>query len=995
MANILGLDLGANSIGWALINDTDSRIIATGVRVFPEGVERSGNKSEESRNAKRRQARLIRRNLARKRSRRDFLIKKLKTYKMFPNDNSELEKFFKMDPYEIREKAIIQKISLLELGRALYHINLRRGFLSNRKMNNDENNKIYKGSEGKIGITETQRAIIDHNALTLGQYLAGLNPHEERRRNRYTLRDMYNNEFNQIWEKQTEFYNDFLTDEMKTVLENAIFFQRKMRSQKHLIGTCTFERSKKTTPKSSPFFQYFRILEQVNNLRLTVGNRFNEPLTEDERVKLITELKIKKEIKFTGKNKLATILDLPEDTIFNLTALGKLMGDTTSVAISKVFGQLEWEKKTDREKLEIWHVIHSANEDKWLEKYAKKKWNLDDDSIKKLLKVSLEKGYGRLSRKAIEKMIPFLEKGLTYDDAAKEAGYHHSKLMNPDSHKEQLPEPENLRNPIVQQALYQVRNVINAIIVKYGKPDIVRVELARELKLPKKRREEIHKENAQRENKASEIRKILQNDIGIKYPSRDDIQKYLLWEECDKTCPYTAKKISLAALFNGDFEIEHIIPYSRSLDDSLANKTLCFKSENLIKSNKTPYEAYGHDQARYQEIVDRVKKFNHRGKLKKFLLRDTEKVLKDEFLNRHLNDTAYISRSVHNYLKKVFLKVQVAKGGSTAILRKLWGLNSILSQDADVKNRFDHRHHSVDALVVACTNIRVLQILSTHHASHRRFNREVFPAPWKDFRRQAGAALNAILVSHKFRNRVRGSLHNETYYGRIKDNDGNYVFVVRKKLEQLTSKMLQDIVDERSKEAIHSRITDFGFDPATVKSFPKEALKTPILHPVTGLPIKKVRVKIPSCTMRQLYKDRNVYVEPGGNHHIEIFENPETGVRIGKVVTLFDAVQRKKQGLPIINKENVDGFYFKLDLAINEMILLNEEDNGDGNSKVISDRLYRVQKISQGGPKITFRKHNLSYSGDGDPGVLRRTPSTLMASKVRIDILGELVQEND
>ncbi len=265
MSKILGLDLGSNSIGWALVDDKKKRIIDTGVRVFQEGVNRITGGSEESKNKVRRDARGARRRNARYKMRRDTLCNALGHLDMFPKDGHEIEAFFEIDPYVAREKGISEKISLLELGRAFYHINQRRGFSSNRKTASKEDSTIFKGTDDKAGINEVKQKLTEDNFKTVGEYLANLNPHEERRRNRYTLRSWYKEEFEKLWENQKQFYPELLTDKEKEYIQNVIFFQRPLRSQKRLVGYCTFEPKKRCTPKSSPVFQYFRILEQLNN----------------------------------------------------------------------------------------------------------------------------------------------------------------------------------------------------------------------------------------------------------------------------------------------------------------------------------------------------------------------------------------------------------------------------------------------------------------------------------------------------------------------------------------------------------------------------------------------------------------------------------------------------------------------------------------------------------------------------------------------------------
>lgn len=804
---------------------------------------------------------------------------------------------------------------------------------------------------------------------------------------------MYIDEFNKLWDKQATFYLDLMGKEEKERVFDTIFFQRRLKSQKGTVATCTFEPNKKGSPISSPTFQKFRIIEQCSRLRITDKERYNDPLTEDEWNKLVTELNGRETLKF---DRMKTILGLADDAHINLENQEKLKGNTTNAKLSRVFGKKHWFSMSDKEKHEIWHTLHFYNdpqdEPDWLERYAKEKWDLDNKAIEKLNKLSLELGYARLSHKAMTKIIPYLEKRvmsdgepMTYDKAVKKAGYEKGKPVL----RKKLPEPENLRNPIVQQALFEVRRLVNAIIEQYDRPDIVRIELARELRLPKRIRERILFENRHRERKANEVKELLKSELDFLDTSREDVIKYLLWEECGKTCPYTGKKIALSSLYSGEYEIEHIIPYSRSLDDSQYNKTLCYRDENHdIKHNKTPYEAYSGDPQKYNEILDRVKS-NMRHKLRLFIM----KKVPDDFVSRQLVDTAYISREMRHYLGNICEKVQTTKGMTTATLRYLWGLNAILSGTVDIKQRDDHRHHAVDALVVANTTYGFVQTMSRYHKYDREPGREKFPFPWKTFREDAFNAVSNVLVSYKVNKRARGKLHEETNYGLITNPDGTKSYVVRKPVENLTPKQISLIVDKTVKNKIIGRIKSMGVDTTKKFDIPKETFNEPVYMPDTDIPIKSVRVRVPTEKMKQLYPDRKLFVEYGSNHHVEIFENKD-GKRIGRFVSMFEAVERQKSGILIIDKTPPEDYQFIMSLAINELILLDVEAElidwlNPPQADILSGQLFRIQKMSVTGT-ITLRHHTAVLTGEGAPGVERRSPNTLEGIKVTIDSIGNL-----
>ena len=316
MAKILGLDLGTNSIGWALIDDAANKILGIGSRIFPMGVENLGDGDNEiSKNASRTGARGVRRQFFRRRLRKKVLLKVLsdnnmcplsiddfedwKSTKQFPSE--KLVNWFVLNPYELRQKALTEKLSLEEIGRIFYHLIQRRGFLSNSRKGGSDDGAIFKGNpkEGKIGITDTQESIENK---TLGSYLFEIYPKEnqpfqdglERIRNRYTTRKMYVDEFEMIWEKQKQYHPEF-NDVLKQLYggrkldgykeDGILFHQRPLRSQKHLVGNCSFEPSKTKCPISAIPFEQFRIWQWVNTVEYN-----GQKISQSEKEKLVAFL---------------------------------------------------------------------------------------------------------------------------------------------------------------------------------------------------------------------------------------------------------------------------------------------------------------------------------------------------------------------------------------------------------------------------------------------------------------------------------------------------------------------------------------------------------------------------------------------------------------------------------------------------------------------------------------------------------------------------------
>lgn len=1125
MSKILGLDLGTNSIGWAIVDDKDNKILGIGSRIFPMGVENLGDGDNEmSRNASRTGARGVRRQFFRRRLRKKILLKTLSQYKMCPLSESDfldwkntkqfpskqLNDWFASNPYELRNKALNEKLTLLEIGRIFYHLIQRRGFLSNSRKGGADDGTIFKGNakEGKIGIDETLNSIQNK---TLGSYLFEIYPKEnqpfkdglERIRNRYTTRKMYVDEFELIWEKQKQFHSNF-TSELKTVFggrkqdgykeDGVLFHQRPLRSQKHLVGNCTFEPSKTKCPISAIPFEEYRIYQWVNTIECN-----GRKISQEERNKIAEFLFENEKPDFKRIRKV--IAKESAEFKFNYKDDDKVVGAHTISNLSnkKFFGK-KWFDFTEKQKEDIWHVLYFFDSKSNLKDYAIKNWGFSDEQATAISKFNVKDGYASLSRKAINNILPFLKMGFVYDVAVvlggiknvfgnnwdllqedkrnflvdniedivrskisggfidtirdllkKEFGlsdkelkklYHHSASIESKTILDKLPvggeadkEIQSIRNPIVTTALFELRKLVNELIDEHGKLGEIKVEMARDLKISKTQRNKIRRDQKRLERENDRVK-----DEVLKYTnlSHDNILKYKLWEECKQTCPYTGKPISVKDLFSGEVQIEHIHPWSRSLNDSFANKSLCWADENRKKGDKTPFEFYGSDEANWSAIKERALKLfsdskeypNAYQKFKRFV----QQKFDDDFSSRQLNDTRYISKEAKNYLAQVCDKVTVSPGQMTSNLRHKWGLNSILNDDNE-KTREDHRHHAIDALVMACGKVSYLQELSRWNRHNRSSELKDFPMPWETFRQDAGKAVEQILVSHKrntnlltvrthktekngkvYKNvgvAARGQLHKETVFGKRTAPFSEEAYHVRKSIDSLTTeKQVEKVVDETIRKLIHVRVLQMGgYDakgniPAnTFFVVDESGVKQPQLflpnkngNPV---PILKVRMKENIGGAEQLKKDTNQWVNPRNNHHVLIYKD-EKGDLKEEVVTFWTVVERKRQKQPVYQLP-IDGKEIVTTLHINDMFLLGlkqEEINWENpNYELMKSQLYRVQKLSskfyefrlntessiqQNFEPFYFR---IQSFGEGKTGWLTFNPI-----KVKISVSGKLIK---
>ena len=1128
MAKILGLDLGTNSIGWALIEDTQNKILGIGSRIFPMGVENlgEGEGREMSKNAGRTGARGVRRQFFRKRLRKKILLKALSENKMCPivaNDfedwkrtkqfpSEKLANWFALNPYELRQKALNEKLTLEEIGRIFYHLIQRRGFLSNSRKGGTDDGAIFKGNpkEGKIGITETQESIQDK---TLGAYLFEIYPKEnqpfqdglERIRNRYTTRKMYIDEFELIWEKQKQFHSE-LTYELKTKFggrkldkypeDGILFHQRPLRSQKHLVGNCSFEPTKTKCPISAIPFEQFRVWQWVNTVEYN-----GKKISQEEKEKIVEFLYTNEKSEFKKIRK--TIGKESAEFKFNYKDEDKIVGSHTISNLSnkKFFGK-RWFEFSEKEQEDIWHTLYFFDSKSNLKNYAIKNWNFSEEQAEAISKFNVKDGYSNLSRKAISNILPFLQIGFTYDVAVVLGGiknvfgsdwdkltdekrnylidnvegivrsktkggfidiikdilrndynisdnqlrklYHHSATIDASELLKKLPvdkdadkEIQKIKNPIVITALFELRKLVNELIDEHGKIDEIKVEMARDLKISKSQRNKIRKEQNRLERENDRVKeRLIENNVRI---THDNILLYKLWEECKKTCPYTGKTISVTQLFSGEVQIEHIHPWSRSLNDSFSNKTLCYADENRKKGNKTPFEFYGNDEANWSAIKERALKLfsdtkeypNAYQKFKRFV----QQKFDDDFTSRQLNDTRYISKEAKNYLSKICKKVIVSPGQATSNLRQKWGLNSVLNVE-NSKIREDHRHHAVDALVMACTKLAYVQELSKWNRYNRNYDLKEFPLPWETFRYDAEKAVENILVSHKRVSNditvkthiiekngkkhknlgvaARGQLHKEFVYGKRKAPFSEEAYHIRKPVESLlTEKHIEKVVDETIRLIILKRINELGGfmkDKVPANTFfivDENGIKQPqiFLPNKNGapVPILKVRIQETINKAKQLKKDNNQFVNPRNNDHVLIFETID-GKLEKDVVSFWEVVERKKQGLskiqlPLNGKRVIQTF------KENDMfILFKLEEEIDWNSEVdLSENLYKVQKIAGADyfMEICFRKHTDSRDdknakgdyvyikgfGEGKTGWFTFNPI-----KVKISVSGKIIK---
>lgn len=900
MRNILGLDIGVNSVGFGLVEVTESpdtsSIVTSGVRIVNEdpdfhGKFYTGNSA--SKNAGRTTKRMIRRLNNRYKHRRNQLVEVLEEYNLMPDEDLLLRPTA-LELYTLRHKAANERLELQELGRVLYHLNQKRGFLSNRKsQSNEESNSEY------LHKIQALEGLVQNTTIGSFFYRQLLNNPFTRIKENIFPRASYIKEFDTIWKIQKQFYPAILTggpgesnkETLYQLIRNEIiYYQRPLKSQKHLVSFCRFEPLKKVAPKSSPLFQFFRIWQQINNLQAkSLDNEVFLP-TDAQKQKLFDALHNPRLLSARGTlayTKILKLMELPRDFFLNFNLLE---GNKTYLTLYHALKEagienpesfLSFDYLNEEEKgglWQLWHITYSLPTENDVVNALQKHFPFSNgQAVIIASKTGYTADYGNLSAKAIRKILTGLLKGLHYDKACKEVSYDHTDDIGLDSDRElvdKLPliNPNTLHNPVVEQILNQVINVVNCISEKYGKPDEIRIELARELKSNAKQRQRMTKTNRSLRQKNDNITQRLLKEYGFKRVNARDLLRYRLWEETEQICLYSGKPIQFIDLYNGQADIEHVIPKSRSFSNSMSNYIVAFTKENRVKGQHTAYDYMKNkgDQA-FKDYVDRVNRLYHEEKITK-IKRDNLLCpgcdIPSDFIERQKKDTQYISREAVKMLKGFCRKITTTTGSVTDFLREKWQLKHLMeeinldkyraigqTEQRTIKDeegnekqievitnftkRDDHRHHAVDALIVALTNQSIIQKLNNLNQEFETYNALKqsafsFPKPLPHLREKVKRELENILISFKKPtskvltkkiNRVktadgikeqetwvpRGALHEDTVMGKIR---WYKKLPLNKKFTQLDL-----VVNEDLKNILQERLQQFNNDPK--KAFDK------------------------------------------------------------------------------------------------------------------------------------------------------------------------------
>ncbi len=926
----LGLDLGTNSIGWALYRlDADGEpeaLVDGGVLIHPDGRD---PQSRASNAAERREKRGMRRNRDRTLRRRRRVARLLRRHGLLPTAADERARVRDLDPLRLRAESLDRALVPYELGRALLAFTDRRGFKSNRQADGGEDGAIRKDTG------ELRRRMAQAGARTLGEYLWGRRSRGKTIRARlgnglYPDRAMIELELGKIRDAQAPHHRRIAEDDWDEIT-GAVTFQRKLRPVER--GRCTLMPDRPRAFRAYPLFQRFRIRYEVRNIKVTTPGERERELDHDERELLVAALLGSKERKF---EQIVKLLGLPDGTRVNLrtVARDKIDGDQTGAVLraKKCFGKAGWSKLSLERQQEIVERLIEDEDAGALEDWLQDEFGLSEAAAEAVAGARLPQGTGHLSKAAIERLLPHMRRGLRYDEAVQAAGLGHHSDLHGDGGMDRLPyygavlerhvipgrpggrndaeRHGRVANPTVHIALGQVRRLFNTIADRYGKPGEVVVELARALKQNEEQRWDSQRRQRDNRDRNDHLRELA-DKAGHPDPSPADMRKLRLWEEQGpanaRVCPFTGAPLSIGRVLSDATEVEHLLPFSRSLDNSMNNCVLAMRAANREKGNRSPFEAWGHDRARYDAILERAHLLPP-AKQWRFAEDAMERWESSrDFLDRQMNENSYLSRLVREYLEAAVdpKRIWVTPGRMTALLRRGWGLNSILSGVNDWKNRDDHRHHLVDAAVIGMTSRSLLQKVAT--ASGRgedpaaRIIKAVEP-PWEGFRQDVESVVDRCVVRHRpdhFRpsdGGTSGSFHNETAYVIVAgpDEQGMMTLVETKPLDALDSKKLSTIRDAALRhwlQTLWKRVEAEGAGESAKVQWGRFTERARKEHGVRRVRVLSVAGQDSLALIRddagRVYKA----YKTDGNAYMDVWLLP-SGKTVGETINRFDAHNR-------------------------------------------------------------------------------------------------------
>ena len=853
-----GFDIGIASVGWAVLNET--RIVDLGVRCFDAAEDpKTGDSLNSGRRLLKTQRNRLRRRVLRlkklRRLLRDIGAVPNASIEYFASTPSKKGQSAKLEPWELRAKGLDLKLEGGDWARVLYHIIKHRGFYAARKSETVDEGK--EGGKLTKGVKRTA-ALMQDKWRTLGEMATKDEAFVQAKRNKAGSyinsfsRHLLDKELRLIFERQRALGNLYASELLETEVLALLWYQKPAvtgLAMLEMIGKCTFEKAKYRAPKRSFSAERFVWLSKLNNIKIIqAGERRSLTLAELQSAKdlpyklgKVTYRQLRKAIGladakdagfagFTGtkRNKKGEVVDPEETTLIELKGWHLLKKEldveSTKSAWERISGYALSGNPSEMDAIALALSIYKSDEEL---KPELAKLGLDDVATEAILRVDYS-DFIQLSTNAIAKLLPYLEVGKRYDEACPLVGYNHAKPIEEVAGSLYLPafNAKEIRNPVVFRALNQTRKVLNALLQKYKySPVAIHVELARDLSKSWEERKEIEAGQKEFQQEKQAAVDYFVEQIGRK-PKDDELLKMRLYREQGGQCAYTQQPLApnghIPDIFSdNNTQIDHILPHSRSFDDSQNNKVLVLTKQNQDKGNQIPFEyldgANQSPQWRDFEAWVRSQTFR-KAKREKLLRRSFTAEEAEGFKSRNLNDTRYITRyfadnvrrhllfsaDSSGFVKPIENRVLCPAGGLTSFLRARWGL---------LKNRAaSDLHHALDACVIASAN----RSLQKRVSDFSRKNELVQLVDGTFVDKETGEVLNAEAASAlgerfpqpwpHFREEVLARLSNDgkTYLakdGELKNYDFNNYSA--EEIAQIKSILVSRAVKRRSGGAVH------------------------------------------------------------------------------------------------------------------------------------------------------------------------------------------------
>lgn len=866
---ILGLDIGMGSLGWALIEEHPETLEKTLVqKINPNGEVQfalgarliavpEDPKKKELLNVHRRQMRMQRRVIRRRAQRMRALRRLLSGYGMqsvedIATFHHQPKNEKQRNPWQLRVEGLERRLTAEEWACVLLHMAKHRGFKSNSKRDRSgtdaETGKVLSAVEG------LQKNMAASAARTVGELFAAL----PRKRNRkdsmgnanYSmtiLRILLEEETDLLFAKQKEMGNPHTPQELRIAYKKLAFEQRPLQSVAGLIGPCAFMPHEKRAPRFAPTAELFRLVQRLGVLRLRTEAGERRSLTKEEIQRIAAECGKQKKLTYKTLRK---ILGLDPALTFDGLAYGKqkengkeedperndfvaksgsaclgsytlreVLGEQSALRLGTLRAGQGEHGRTPLYCTDVLIKIISENDDIKIIEDKFSALPLKQEEQEKLLGAvkagtfAFCRGTMNIGLRAMEAILPHMLEGANYAEACELAGFNHAQ--------ERLVDINDIRNPVVQHLLREVRRQCRTVMHEFGViPGRVHIELLRDVGKSAEERRAIEKGQEQRRRERADARQYLAKewDTSPEQVSSTEVQRYDLWKEQGEQCAYHELwKHAGATVYSGEFtegriplhwlrdsanttQIDHILPRSRTFDNSFHNLCLCCTSANQAKGNNTPFEWLGqkNPEAWHKwSVWVKGLRDNGRGfkglKRRNYLLENLDAEMEGRFHARNLTDSSYVARLVARWFRQEYAHMDIAveeegaqprrvftrPGSVTDFLRKLWGVQGLKKDKTG--ERIGDRHHALDALVVACCSEGMLQrITRVFQMQETQYERPHMPPPWPTFREDMPGILDTVFISRAVQSKTTGALHKATLRAirTEKDEDGKDVKIL-------------------------------------------------------------------------------------------------------------------------------------------------------------------------------------------------------------------------